>query len=766
MNINWKFIIVGFFLLLLYIFAGYIYVHQNTQKILHQKYEETSLEMKNTLHTLIQEKKEAILLISLTLAHEKELQTALIKNDTTLLSLKTLANSIRKKSPLKNMWFQVLTKDGVSFYRSWTEKRGDSVVNARLDVAKMIKEPKIISSISTGKFDMTFKTMVPLYDKHGNFIGAVETISRFNSIAIKMEEAGNKTLILVDKSYKKQLTKAYTNTFVDDYYVANLNADKKMIELFKTYSHDKLLNIDNYIIDSNNSLLLTTYHLLDIKKQQMGHFILAKKLSDIDTKLIEQSNKKIIFTLVIVALIIAGFLYYIYAIKYQKIIEENNKKLEQDVKDRTKELHHAAHHDALTNLPNRVLFLDRLRQTLKYSARNKVNSFVLFLDLDRFKEVNDTYGHDVGDGLLQKVAQRLKDNLRDEDTIARLGGDEFTIIIRDINQTHMLEIAKKIIDFMQNIFLIFDIKLHTTFSIGISNYPNDGHNAEELLKNADTAMYEAKASGKNNFSFYNKQMSKLTQERITLESDIKNALDNHEFEVYFQPKVNALTNKLIGLEALIRWNHASKGLVFPDSFIPFAEEVGLIMQIDAFMRKETLKITKDWLDIGFDFGKVSFNASTLDLHNYSYVDSLEEAINEVGYDTSSLELEVLESQSMKHPEKVIAILKEIRKLGICITVDDFGTGYSSLSYIKNLPIDKIKIDRSFVKDLPSDKDSIAIVRTIIALAKNLNLAIIAEGIETKEQADFLVNEGCENHQGYYYSKPIPADDIKNIFFKS
>lgn len=750
--------------LTLYISIGYFYIYQNTQELMKEKYEKASMKMRDTLTTLIKEKKEAVSLISIVLSYDKEIIESLEKNDSTLIKLDNLPNTLKRTSSLQNIWFQVIDKKGISLYRSWTSKKGDSLLKARLDVAQMLKKPKIISSISTGKYDMTFKTMVPVYNNK-KFIGIVETLAKFNSIAIKMNELGNKILILVDKSYKKQLTKAFTNIFIGDYYVANLNADKNLIDIYKKDYNDTLLNLNGYIVDNNDSLLFTTYHLLDLNNKNMGYFILAKKLSDINTRDVELSNKKYIFLLIIFGLIIFGFSYYIYAIKYQKFIEYQNEKLEEDVKNRTKKLEHIAHHDALTNLPNRVLFLDRLKQSLIYSKRNKVNTFVLFLDLDRFKEVNDTYGHDIGDELLKKVAQRLKNSLRNEDTVARLGGDEFTIIVREITYNNMLEIAKKIIDNMQTLFFIGDIKLHSTFSIGISSYPSDGENAEDLLKNADTAMYTAKESGKNNFRFYNEEMSQLTKERITLETDIKSALDKHEFEVYFQPKINATTDKVVGLESLIRWNHPNKGLVFPDSFIPFSEEVGLLKYIDKFMRKETLKITKKWLDLGIDFGSVSFNASVLDLEDNAYVESLKNEIDEIGYDTSLLELEILESQSMKEQDRVISILKEIKALGLKLTIDDFGTGYSSLSYIKKLPIDKLKIDRSFIKDLPSNKNSIAIVRTIITLAKNLNLEIIAEGAETEAQVNFLVNEGCENIQGYYYSKPITAKELEKKFFK-
>ena len=760
-----KFVIIISIALAIYTAFGYLYIQQNTKTLTEQKYKETVKEMQSTLATLIKEKKEAIRLISLSLSHNKDLKNSLIMNDPNSLSLDTLSNFLKVNSTLKNVWFQILTKNGVSFYRSWTSKRGDSLVKARIDVAEMIKNHKIISSISTGKFDMTFKTMVPIFNKQQEFIGSIETIAKFNSIAIKMQKYGNKILILADKSYKKQLTKAFTKQFIGDYYVANLNPDKAVVNKFKKDIHHTLLHTQGYIVDNNESLLFTTYHLLDLNKKEMGYFLLAKNLNAIDTKNIEASNKKIMYTFVIILLIIIGFSYYIYMIKYQGFIEKHNKKLEEDVQVRTKELYYMAHHDSLTNLPNRALFLERLNDSLKHFFRSDANTFVLFLDLDNFKDVNDIYGHDIGDELLKEVALRLKNILREEDTVARLGGDEFTIIINQVYYTQMVTIAEKIIKHMEEIFDVHSIKLHTTFSIGISSYPNDSKTAAELLKQADTAMYEAKKRGKNNFHFYNKKMSKLLIEKITLENEINSALENDEFKVYFQPKMNAVTNKLIGIEALIRWKHPIKGIVFPSDFIPFAAEVGLLAHIDEYMRKNILKITKGWIDKGMDFGQVSFNASSVDLHNDMYAENLRYYIEEMDYDARKLELEILESQSMKEQDKVIAVLNKIRKLGVSITVDDFGTGYSSLSYVKKLPIDKLKIDRSFVEDLPNNKDSVAIVKTIIALAQNLNLEIIAEGVETKEQLDFLVNNGCENIQGYYYSKPISEQEFENIYLK-
>ena len=761
MKTNYKIFIIIALLLITYVGVGYFYVYQSKQTLSIQKYIEVSDRMKLHLETLIDEKREAILLVSLALSKNSEIRNSLVSNDIALLQFSDLSKTLHRDSSLKNVWFQLLDKKGTSVYRSWTDKHGDSLVSSRLDVAQMIAAPKIISSISTGKFDMTFKSMVPIYHKE-KFMGVIETIARFNSIILKMKKKQYETLVLVDKSYKKQLVKADKQRFIHDgYYMAGL-LEEKLYEFFSSTYKEQLLSIEHYLIDEKHKLLLTTYHLKDINGNEMGYFIMSKKLNMIDFSDIEQTVKSIIFTLFFIAFLIVGFSYYIYIIKYRKFIENQNEKLEKDVAFKTKELYYTAHHDGLTNLPNRVLFTDRLNESLKFASRNSIEVFVLFLDLDRFKEVNDTYGHDVGDTLLCEVTQRLKGALREVDTIARLGGDEFTIIVQDVSYNDMILIAKKLIISMRDVFYVDAIKIHSSFSIGISNYPNDGLNVEELLKNADIAMYRAKAEGKNRYKFYNQEMSQLAQKRVVLENDIKSALENGEFEAYFQPKVNARTEKIIGLEALIRWNHPTKGLVFPDSFIGFAEEIGLIVEIDSYMRRETMRITKEWSNRGLNFGKVSFNASTLELEDANFVEHIKSVIDELDYDTSKLELEILESQSMQNRDRMIAILKEIKSLGVSISIDDFGTGYSSLSYLKQLPIDKLKIDRSFIVDTPSDSASVALVRTIITLATNLNLELVAEGVENKEQVEFLLKEGCEDIQGFYYSKAIPADAMEKL----
>ena len=360
----------------------------------------------------------------------------------------------------------------------------------------------------------------------------------------------------------------------------------------------------------------------------------------------------------------------------------------------------------------------------------------------------------------------MLNTLREEDTVARLGGDEFTIIMQNIEYTNLQGVLQKILHSIERVFYIKDIELHTSFSIGISEFPQDGTTAESLLKHADAAMYQAKAEGKNRYYFYNKAIGEKAHDRSILENDIYRALEQGEFVPYFQAKVDAKSEKIVGFEALIRWNHPTKGLVFPDAFIPFSEEVGLVSKIDEYMMQATLKQAKIWLEKGLDFGVLSLNASVVDLGDMAFVSRVEQMLKQFSCDPARLEIEILERQTMKHQEKVLKVLHALRDLGVSLSIDDFGTGYSSLSYLKNLPVNTLKIDRSFVMDLPNDKDAIAIVKAIITLAENLSLSTIAEGVEDKSQAEFLAKAGCNKIQGYYYSKPIKAEDFEQMLLEN
>jgi len=772
MKINLKIILVGLIPLLLFVYFAYTYMEKNEAILKNQKYLEEVELIQNKVKLLIKEKQEAILLINTSLSANENIKKVLLSKNKNNFKLNVFSQKLRENSSLRNVWFQVISADGVSLYRSWTDKRGDSLVKVRKDIKKMVELPHVISSISIGKYDMSFKSMLPIYNNNKRFIGIIETLAKFNSISIKMHKLGFKNLILVDKKYKNQLTNAFTKRFIDGYYVANLNADSQLIDIVKKNSVQEYIKDYKYKVDEKNNLFITIYKLPDINGDDMAYFIFSKKLDSIDISEIEHENKIILFTFILIFVFVGVMLYYFYIINYKNFVEKQNKILEDSVKDKTRELQdkseilkYQAEHDTLTKLPNRLLFLDRLQQALKHARRRKQTVSILFLDLDRFKEVNDTYGHEAGDKLLKHVTARLKESVREEDTVARLGGDEFTVIFQNLTQREVVKVVDKIMNYMQTPFHINNIELFTTFSIGISNYPDDGDTSEILLRNADTAMYKAKDSGKNNYKFYNEEMTKFAFEKAELEKDIRSALQNNEFVPYFQPKIDAKNLKLIGLEVLVRWIHPQKGMIFPDKFIPFAEEIGLIGNIDNYMMRSAIKQLMEWRKEGLDTGKLSINLSAKQLSSKTYITELKDIIYAFGCNTCNIELEITESHIMDDPQKAIIILQEIRKLGINISIDDFGTGYSSLAYLKKLPINKLKIDRSFVMDTPEDKDDVAIVKTIISLATNLGLKVIAEGVETKKQVDFLLSEGCNDIQGYYFSKPLCAKDCKEFILK-
>ncbi len=758
---------IAFFIPILWVLFGFLFIQQRVSDLKEIQYKELSRDMEDELQTLITEKKETILIIAMAIASNTEIRQALLQQSTTM-TLNAFSWRLKENTSLNNIWFQVIAANGKSAYRSWTTKSGDDLSKARLDVSRMIKNPKISSSISTGKFDLSFKSMVPIYNEN-IFIGFIEVLGKFNSIASKMQKKDYDIVILVDKKYKQQLTHAHTKKFVDDYYVANMNAKPTLLKLIKNETVEHYLSTSKHHTCQNTSILVTTYHLKDIHNEKMAYFLLFKDINHINVDKIIQTRDRLALFFFLVFIFLSAVLYYSYSKKYKKFIHKINLKLEEEVIKKTQELQkktnqleYLANHDPLTGLANRLLFLDRLGQSTKHAKRSKTTISVLFLDLDRFKEVNDTYGHEVGDKLLQAVAKKLQASVREEDSIARLGGDEFTIILQDIDDNDIITTANKITALMQEKITIDAKDIYTTFSIGISRFPEDGVTPEILLRNADTAMYKAKEMGKNQYQFYNQKMTELAVERSTIEHQLRLALENNELIAYYQPKIDANTKTVVGMEALVRWNHKEFGIIMPDKFISIAEDTGLIIPLDKWMMRETMRTMKVWHNQGLNTGKLSINLSIKQLEDLNCVADLKALLDEIDINPHYIELEVTESQIMKDPELSINILSQIRDLGISISIDDFGTGYSSLSYLKKLPIDKVKIDRSFIQDLPYDENDIAIVRAIIALASSLKLEIIAEGVETKEQLDFLVNEGCSTIQGYYYSKPIPKNEYEDF----
>ena len=428
-------------------------------------------------------------------------------------------------------------------------------------------------------------------------------------------------------------------------------------------------------------------------------------------------------------------------------------------------LDHQAHHDALTGLPNRVLFNDRLEHGIELSKRHNTKLALFFIDLDQFKQINDSLGHQVGDRVLIAVAERIKAKIRKDDTLSRLGGDEFTIIMEDLKDLEDASLlAQKIQDVLTLPIHIEGHTLYTSCSMGISLYPDDDMDANNLIQYADAAMYKAKEEGRNNFQFYSPEMTKFSLERMMMKNSLRKAIDNEEFIIYYQPQIDATTGIIIGMEALVRWQHPEMGLLLPERFISLAEESDFIVELDRWVMTISMRQISKWYEAGFNPGVLALNLSMRQLRRDDFIQILRESMIANVFKPEWLELEVTEGEMMKKPDESIIKLEKISSMGIGITIDDFGTGYSSLAYLKRLPVDKLKIDQSFIKDLPDNNDDIAIVKAIIALGKSLGLELMAEGVETNIQKDFLVDCGCKNIQGYYYAEPMPAEQVEELWF--
>lgn len=749
---------------IIWLIAGFFFINSKVETLKSEKYQHLAAEADDKLKTLIDEKKEALLFVTLPMANDIIIKEALIQKDIDSLNLQIFSENLSKNTSLKGTWFQLLTQDGRSFYRSWITKRDDDLSLIRDDVIEMMKNPHVISSISAGFFDITFKSMVPIY-KNEKFIGSIEAISNFDSIDKKMKDIGYEIIFLADKKYKKLLLEPSKKTFVSDYYVANSNYNKANLEIVKSEGISHFISNIPFHVNKDKNKLINTYHLKGTNDKDIAYFIIFQDLNTIDFSSISRVRDSLIFFLLSIFVFLIILYYYVYFKNERRAIELRNINLQKEVQTTVNELEHRSRHDTLTNLPNKQLLINRLEHSINIASKNAHKVSILFLDLDRFKEINDTYSHKVGDILLKKLSKRLKKIIKKEDTIGRFGGDEFVIILNNSNEAQTIEVVENIMNAMDEPININRVKIHTTFSIGISIFPDDGDSRDILIRNADTAMYEAKSNGKNRYQFYNKRMTELALERVTLESDLRRAIQNSEFEVYFQPKMDARVDKVIGLEALIRWNHPELGLILPIKFIPFAEDIGLIIEIDKWIMRESAKQVLAWKNENIQCGKLSINVSAKQLEDVNYVEYLHQKIEAIGLSPTDLEIEITEGLIMKHNLHVTSTLNAIRELGISISIDDFGTGYSSLSYLKRLPVDKLKIDRSFVKDLPYDKDDVAIVKTIIALANNLSLELIAEGVETKEQRNFLLREGCPNIQGYFYSKPLKVNECREFLLK-
>ena len=421
-------------------------------------------------------------------------------------------------------------------------------------------------------------------------------------------------------------------------------------------------------------------------------------------------------------------------------------------------IHHLAHHDALTDLPNRILLQDRLDQAILLSKRSNRRTGVLFLDLDRFKNINDTLGHDIGDSLLVQVAERCASAMRETDTISRQGGDEFVIVLPDLEQSQdAAQVARKLTRALEKPFVLAGHELTVTGSIGIALYPDDGQTASELLKNADAAMYRTKAEGRNGFQFYSADLNVVSLGDLLLEAQLRGAIERGELSLDFQPKVSAATGAAVGIEALLRWRHAQEGLIPPDRFIPVAEESGLIGPIGEWVIQAVCRQLRGWTDAGLRVLPVSVNISAHQFAHQDLVALIDGALRQNRLPPEVLELELTETLLMHDIHRATLVLGQLRRMNIRLAIDDFGTGYSSLSYLKQFPVQVLKIDQSFVRDIGAGGEAVKIAGAIIALAHGLDLQVIAEGVETEIQRGYLASHGCDQFQGYLFGRPMPAE---------
>lgn len=641
------------------------------------------------------------------------------------------------------------------------EKFGDDLSSLRPIIVKTNEYQAMQVGVEVGKYGIYYRVTFPVFCNN-EYIGAFEfgidikyLISRLATLNLHaplllIEKEAAASIYKYDSSVESHLSEFNSEHSFVKY---NYSALEKMSIL--DFIDNKMLESESYIIkkEPHDYLIFNGYILKDYKNKVVGSFIFMDEMSYYMNTIYYLRLISAITTILLVLIIV--FLIY-------KLINRYTAELtaQKDI------LNYQAHYDSLTGLSNRVLFNDRLEQAVEKGKRQESKFALLFIDLDRFKQINDSLGHSIGDEVLQIIAKRIQGVVRREDSISRLGGDEFTILVQDLKQeTDASLLAQKIIYSFSEPINIENYTLYVTTSIGISIFPNDGINANNLLKYADAAMYKAKEEGKNNFQYYSSEMTKKAFERVVMEASLRKALSNNEFVVYYQPQIDGRTDKIIGMEALVRWLHPNVGLVFPDKFISLAQETGLILAIDQWVMLNAMKQITEWYEMGLNPGVLALNLSMRQLGQEGCVDKLGLMLKESGCRPEWVELEVTEGEIMKNPQNAIDILKKISKMGVELAVDDFGTGYSSLSYLKRLPIDKLKIDKSFVDGLPDDEEDVGIARAIIALAKSLKLSVIAEGVETKEQKEFLVENGCDFIQGYYYSKAVPADEMQVLLKK-
>jgi|GEM_PF-2899027 len=651
------------------------------------------------------------------------------------------------------------TPDNHSFLRLHKpEFFDDDLKDIRPIIAKTNITKTAKSGLEVGKYGVNYRVVFPVFN-NGEYVGALELGLDIKNLISKLTVSNEYTpLFLISKKAAEPIFEYNKNAddylakFTDEYLIVKYESPLKEEESVLNVIDERIINEDNYLKKYNKKeyLVFKSFILKDYENKPVGYFVFKNEMDYYLSTISFVRWFSIIVTVLIIILIAA-------------LINGLIKKYTNKLNEQKSILDFQAHHDVLTGLPNRILFNDRLEQAIQKAKRQKTEFALFFIDLDRFKQINDSLGHIFGDKVLKVIAKRLQGVVRKEDSISRLGGDEFTLLVEDLkDEIDVSALAKKIILVLAEPIIIENNTLYITTSVGISIFPKDDMDADNLLKYADAAMYRAKEEGRNNYQYYSSEMTELALKRVVMEASLRKALENEEFVVYYQPQVNGKSGEIVGMEALIRWKHPTEGLIYPNSFIPLAQDTGLIIAIDRLVMKIAMKQVAQWYDKGLQPGILALNLAIKQLGQDDFIEVLLSIMQESEFKPQWLELEVTEGEIMKNPKSAIEVLKNVSDMDIEIAVDDFGTGYSSLSYLKRLPIDKLKIDKSFVDGLPNDEEDVSIARAIIALAHSLKLSVIAEGVESREQKEFLVKNGCSHIQGYYYSKPIPSDEMEEM----
>ena len=533
-----------------------------------------------------------------------------------------------------------------------------------------------------------------------------------------------------------------------------------------------------WAINQNNAVMVKAdrpdhqliLHVISTRSRVRGMFV----------ALLGEAHEKISHSAMnLLSIILSNTAYALESSALYKLINEHNEHLEEMVEQRTQELAYQAGHDSLTGLPNRLLFMDRVTQSISHCQKSGRKCAVLLFDLDLFKRVNDTFGHGVGDSLLQAVAERLSASSRSTSiypryteimpsvSISRLGGDEFSFLISDLNNVHdSIKVIQRIIESVSVPFHIEGHEIFLTASVGVSAFPGDGGNAAELLKNAETAMYHAKQHGRNDYEFYAQEMNARAFEHLILENQLRHAVERDEFTLFYQPQINLKSGKVVAIEALIRWNQPEIGMISPMQFIPVAEETGLIIPIGEWVLNRACDQLSALHKLCSPDLRVAVNLSAYQFKQHNLTEVVTATLERTGLPARCLELEITESALMEDMSGTVLLLETLHKIGVQISIDDFGTGYSSLNYLKTFPLDTLKIDQGFVRDMLSDEQDQAIVSTIIALADNLKLTVIAEGVEEEAHVEFLRDKQCHIAQGYFFSRPIPFEELTEYLKKS